>query len=329
MLPPYAVLREKRAQPPKPVKYNSRLFDVMGLSLKGELLLRDQQAVHQDVRVEHFAGRPVLLDGVRWRAVSLEAITGPSDATLHLVHLYNPLHKLTVTGASIMRVQFLSVNGNHILGKVKHGIVRLVPVASQAERRIPLRSGQRFEARLRNRELEGPYTVEVSDKGQLTAAGVDRNGVWQRIRVEPGEIAPRYEMVASPDFGASFDVDAFVFHEDQLRSRATGVGTDPAGRPIQDPLFGILATDVIPQLSNGAQHLAVFEQFIRDHIHPGTSTQFKASTSRPPRKLTVLNISMCNQGDAQCVLDALVEFRRLNPSADMSVVVSKLGPAEF
>ncbi|KAF9536602.1 hypothetical protein EC957_010320 [Mortierella hygrophila] len=323
MLPPYALLRAKRAQPPKPVKYNDRLYDVMGMSLKGELVLRDQQAVHQDVRVEHFAGQPVMLDGVRWRAISLEAITGPLDATLQLEHLRNPLHTLTVTGANIMRVQFPSVNGNHTLGEVKHGIVRLT------ERRIRLRPGQRFEARLRNRELEGPYAIEVDDKGQLTAAGMDRNGTWQRIVVEPAEIAPRYKMVASPDFCASFDVGAFVFHEDQLRSRATSVGTDPAGRPIQDPLFGSLAAGVIPRLNNGAKHLAVFEQFIRNHTQSDANTSVEASTSGAPRRLTVLSISMCNQGDARCALDALVEFRRQNPDVDMSIVVSKLGPTEF
>ncbi|KAF9205022.1 hypothetical protein BGZ49_004568 [Haplosporangium sp. Z 27] len=329
MLPPYALLREERAQPPKPIKYNDRLYDVMGVSSKGELILRDQQAVHQDVRVEHFTGRPVMLDGMCWRAVSLEVTTGPLDATLRLVHLRNPLHTLTVTGAEIMRVQFPSINGNHTLGRVKHGIVRLVPVVPQTKRRIPLRPGQRFEARLRNRELEGPYIIEVGNKNKLIAAGVDRNGIWQHIVVEPAEIAPRYETVASPDFGASFDVDAFVFREDQLRSQATSVGTNPAGRPIQDPLFGSLAAGVIPQLSNGAKHLTVFEQFICNHAQPDVTASVEASTNGARRRLTVLNISMCNQGNAHCVLDALVEFRRQNPDAEMFIVVSKLGPTEF
>ncbi|KAF9964770.1 hypothetical protein BGZ70_005959 [Mortierella alpina] len=169
----------------------------------------------------------------------------------------------------------------------------------------------------------------VSDKGQLIAAGVDRNGFWKRIAVEPAEIAPRYETVASPDYGACFDVDAFVSHEDQLRSRQTGVGADPNGRPVQDPLLGSLALGVFPYLSNGAQHLAVFEQFIRSYTHPDASKSYKVKSCTASRRLIVLNISMCNQGDAQCVLDALIEIRHQNPDADMFVVVSKLGPAEL
>ncbi|KAH7176855.1 hypothetical protein EDB81DRAFT_675843 [Dactylonectria macrodidyma] len=114
----------------------------------------------------------------------------------------------------------------------------------------------------------------------------------------------------------------FLFCEDQLRNRATSVGADPDGGPVQDPLLGILPAGDMPLLTNGAGHLAVFEDFIRDHAQPPSDTE-------KPRRLTLLNLSMSNQGDARGVLSALVDFRHQNPDADMAIVVSKLGPTDF
>lgn len=324
MLPPFQQLRAERARAPVPVEYDGLPHDIVGVSPEGELLLRDQRAMHRDMRIECFTGRPAILDGIFWRVVSLEAITGPSDAilVLKLVDPRNTARTRTLTGTKTTRVRFPSAEGEHKLGPVKHGIVRMAPLASDVKVRMSLQSGQRFEARLRGRELEGPYTIDVSDSGRLMATGVARSGISQCISIQPAGISPRYETLESLDFGASFDVDMFLFCEDQLRSRATSVGADPDGGPIQDPLFGSLPADEMPLLTNGAGHLAVFEDFIRDHAQPD-------STREKPRRLTLLNLSMSNQGDARGVLSALVDFRRQNPNADMAIVVSKLGPTDF
>ncbi|KAH7118487.1 hypothetical protein EDB81DRAFT_667843 [Dactylonectria macrodidyma] len=114
----------------------------------------------------------------------------------------------------------------------------------------------------------------------------------------------------------------FLFCEDQLRNRATSVGADPSGGPVQDPLLGILPAGNMPLLTNGAEHLAVFEDFIRAHAR-------SPNKKKKPRRLTLLNLSMSNQGDARGVLSALVDFRRQNSDADMAIVVSKLGPTDF
>ncbi|KAH6967775.1 hypothetical protein BKA56DRAFT_597165 [Ilyonectria sp. MPI-CAGE-AT-0026] len=324
MLPPFQRLRTERVRAPEPVEYDGLPHDIVGVSPEGQLLLRDQRAMHRDMRIECFTGRPAILDGIFWRVISLEAMTSPSDAIL-ILKLADPRNTArirTLTGTKATRVRFPSAEGEHKLGPVKHGIVRMAPLASEAKVRMPLHPGQRFEARLLGRELEGPYTIDVSDSGRLTAAGVDRSGISQCISIQPGDISPRYETVESLDFGASFDVDRFLFCEDQLRSRATSVGADPNGGPIQDPLFGSLPAGEMPLLTNGAGHLAVFEDFIRDHAQPDAARE-------KPRRLTLLNLSMSNQGDARGVLSALVDFRRQNPDAEMAIVVSKLGPTDF
>ncbi|KAF7544676.1 hypothetical protein G7Z17_g9762 [Cylindrodendrum hubeiense] len=321
MLPPYARSREERARVPEPVDYGGRPHDVIGVGPESDLLLRDQCAMHRDMRIECFTGGPAMLDGVCWRVISLEAVTGPSDAVLKLVDPHTAKTR-TITGAKTRRVKFPSAKGEHKLGPVKHGIIRMEPVASQATVGISLRPGHRFEARLYDRELEGPYSISVDNGGRLMATGVDRDGSSLQIAISPTEIAPRYKTIESLDFGSSFDVDMFLFCEDQLRSRATSVGADPDGGPIQDPLFGTLPAGEMPLLTNGADHLAVFEDFIRDHAQPDTP-------SEKPRQLTLLNLSMSNQGDASGVLSALVDFRHQNPNANMTIVVSKLGPTDF
>ncbi|CAF3457627.1 unnamed protein product [Fusarium graminearum] len=88
------------------------------------------------------------------------------------------------------------------------------------------------------------------------------------------------------------------------------------------PVFGTLSPGQVPLLTNGLDHLKLFEKFIRDNT-PRDSFQ------RIPRNLTVLNLSMCDQGDAKVVMDALIDFRRHNPDARISIVVSKLGPTAY
>ncbi|ENH71576.1 hypothetical protein FOC1_g10007814 [Fusarium oxysporum f. sp. cubense race 1] len=87
-------------------------------------------------------------------------------------------------------------------------------------------------------------------------------------------------------------------------------------------MFGTLSRGPVPLLTNGLDHLVVFEKFIRDCTIASPKTPQQ-------RRLTILNLSMCDQGDAKIVVDALIDFREQNPDAIMSVVVSKLGPTIY
>lgn len=335
MLPPYKRPRDERRRPPKPMFYKGKMYDVMGGNDQGQLVLRDERAIHRDVRVEKLAGSKVIFDNVRWKVARIEVTSGPVDAVLHLVDAEDRSRTLIVTGSDVMRVQFLGVRGRHVLGQARHDIIRMQPVVSNDTIRIPVQPGNRFEARLRGRELEGLYTIQAHDNGRLVATGLDRYRILRCISISSSDIAPRYEQIASPDYGANFDVDAFLFREDQLRGRATDVGAgDPGSGPVQDPLLGRLccpeaasAAAAVPRLRNGAAHLQYFERFIRRHLRPDEAAKERNPNGVvPPRRLTVLNLEMINQGGARGVLDALVAFRHYNPDAEISIVVARLGP---
>lgn len=329
ILPLYARSRSERARLPKPVEVGGRFYDVMGVSQEHDLVLRDQHAVHQDMRIEQFAGRPVMLDGVRWRVVSLDTTPDLLETTLQLTNPRDPSSKFTVASADITRVEFPSTNGEHTLGPIKHGIVRMAPVTSRNEVKITLQPGDKFEARLNERELDGPYVIQLGDDHQLIATGISEDGDPQCIVINPSEVAPRYASIMSLDFGANFDVDTFLYREDQLRGKANIPGSDLRDGLVLDPLFGSLPSTVTPLLTNGADHLAVFERFVRDNAQPNTSAMSKVGSEHVRRRLTVINLSMSNQGDAREILNALVDFRIQNPDAEMSIVASKLGPTEF
>lgn len=332
MLPIYVRERKDRARDPRPVEHAGRLHDIMGVSpdMK-DLVLRDTHAIQQDVRIETFTGRLVTLNNKCWRVVSLEATAGLPwvDSVITMV-LENSESGMvtTVSPTDMKHVRILSANGEHRLGLVKHGIMRMEPVVPRVTSRIRLQPGLRFEARLWHRELQGPYMIEVGKDGQLTATGLGPDGKPQYLSITPAHIAPRYVTVASPDFGACFDVDTFAHREDQLRSHATHVGANPDGGPIQDPLFACLPPDVVPRITNGAAHLGVFEQFIRRRIATDGGPA-DADADAAQRRLTIFNLSISNQGDACQVLKALVDFRSHNPAADIRMVVSKLGPTQF
>ncbi|KAM0547207.1 hypothetical protein ACHAPJ_010467 [Fusarium lateritium] len=330
--PVYARSRCQRARAPTPILHDGHVYDLVGVKSYHELVLRDQCALHLDIRIESFPGRTAILDGVTWHVDFLEAILDPLDFTKpprRVLHL----KRCTSTGKinkaikepDNLRAVFPSSKSEHRLGPIKHGIVRMIPTASRRRVLKPLTPGQEFEARLRGRELYGPFRIEVRKDRQLIAKHVSDGVCLLKFPVDPYEIAPSYIRVNCPDFGGCFDIDAFLYCEDKLRCRATSVKAIKAMRlPLSDrvPMFGTLSRGQVPRLANGLDHLVIFERFIRECTNPRLDTGQQ-------RKLTVLNLSMCDQGDAKIVIDALVDFRKQNPDAEMSAVVSKLGPTAY
>lgn len=330
--PVYARSRSERARAPTPIEHNGHIYDLVGVNSHQQLILRDQCALHLDIRIECFAGRAAILDGVTWQVDYLEAIPDPLDFTRPprlVLHLKRWTGKVQIRKAidepDNLRAIFPGSRGKHTLGPIKHGIVRMIPTASRQRIHKPLLAGTTFEARLRGRELYGPLQIEVKKDGQLVAKHALDGLCLIKFAIEPHEIAPSHVRVNCPDFGGCFDIDAFLYCEDKLRCRATSVKAIKAMRlptSDRDLMFGTLPRGPVPLLTNGLDHLVVFEKFIRECTVPCPKTPQQ-------RRLTILNLSMCDQGDAKIVVDALVEFRKYNPDAIMSIVVSKLGPTIY
>lgn len=329
--PIYARSRCQRSRPPKPIEHNGNFFNLVGVNSCRELVLRDQRALHLDVRIECFPDRFVMFEGVEWQVDQLEAIphlldfTKPPRLLLHLKRrTYTGEVRVQVDEPDNLRVTFPSSKGEHTLGPIKHGIVRMFSMASRRRVLAPMEPGKRFEARLRGRELYGPFQIDVKNNGQLIARSVSNGDCGIRFPVEPHDIAPSYVRVNCVDFGGCFDIDSFLYYEDKLRCRATSVKAIGATRVTSDrvPVFGTLSPGQVPLLTNGLAHLKVFENFIRDNMH-------RNHDQKRSRQLTILNLSMCDQGDAKVVMDALIDFRKHNTDARMSIVVSKLGPTAY
>ncbi|KAF5636751.1 long-chain-fatty-acid ligase [Fusarium tjaetaba] len=328
----YVRTRSERARAPTPIEYNEHVYDLVGVNAHHQLVLRDQRALHMDIRIECFPGRAAVIDGVQWQVDYLEAIADPLDFAVPprlILHLrrWTPKGQIhqSVNEPDNLRVIFPGSRGEHTLGPIKHGIVRMLPLASRRRVHKPLAPGMTFEARLRGRELYGPFQIEAQKDGQLVARHVLDGSRGVKFTVEPHEIAPSYVRVNCPDFGGCFDIDAFLYCEDKLRCRATSVKAIKAMRlstSDRDPMFGTLPRGPLPLLTNGLDHLLIFEKFIRECTVPSPKTPQQ-------RRLTILNLSMCDQGDAKIVVDALVDFRKHNPDAMMSAVVSKLGPTIY
>ncbi|RGP71967.1 long-chain-fatty-acid-- ligase [Fusarium sporotrichioides] len=329
--PVYARSRCERSRPPKSIEHDGSAFSLVGVNSCRELVLRDQRALHLDVRIECFPERVVVFDGIVWQVDRLEAIPHPLDFTkpprrmLHLKRWTSSGEvRAEVDEPDNLSVVFPSSKGEHTLGPIKHGIVRMISTASRRRVLKPLEPGKQFEARLRGRELHGPFQIDVKKNGQLIANNVSGSDCLVRFAVEPHEIAPSYVRVNCSDFGGSFDIDSFLYYEDKLRCRATSVKAIRATWFTNDraPMFGTLRSGQVPLLTNGLKHLEVFEKFIRDNMHRGYD-------QKGPRQLTILNLSMCDQGDAKIVMDALIDFRKHNLDAKISIVVSKLGPTAY
>lgn len=311
------------AQPGNAVTYEREPWLTAGRNEQG-IVLRDPQnaertVVVPDARAAEIAtpvGREVTYQGETWRFQALQSPgwqPGVERRGFQLVDPGNPERTVFVPENRAVDIRMrLGEDGDYRFGDVRHGVIRLNPMDGGREITMPLAPGMTFEARLRDRELEGPYRITVGNDGELTATGRIRNGNEVTQRIEPSDIAPRYVEVRSPDFNDRFEVDSFVAREANLRNRA--IATEPTGLPLRDPAFGNLDGTPGPQLALGAQSLETQADFIRrnaGNLAPGQTPS-----------LTVFNIAFSNEGEARQVLDAMSEFRRMHGDAAQIRIVA-------
>jgi hypothetical protein len=259
-------------------------------------------------------GREVTYQGETWRFQALQSPgwqPGVDRRGFQLVDPDNPERTVFVPENRAVDIRMrLGEDGEYRFGDVRHGVIRLQPMQPDRDFTMPLQPGMSFEARLRDREMEGPYRITVGENGELTATGRIRNGTEVTQRIEPSDIAPRYVDVRSPDFNDSFQVDSFIHREANTRNRA--ISTEPTGLPLRDPAFGNLDGTPSPQLALGAQSLETQADFIRrnaGNLEPGQSPS-----------LTVFNIAFSNEGEARRVLEAIGDFRDMHPDAPIRIV---------
>jgi hypothetical protein len=325
---PSEAMFEMRATTPQalaesgnPVMYGREPWLTAGRNETG-IVLRDPQNAERTVVVpdaraaEIFTpvGRDVTYQGETWRFQALLSPgwqKGVDQRGFQLVDPDNPERRVFVPENRAVDIRMrLGDDGEYRFGDVRHGVIRMRPMEPDREISMPLQPGMTFEARLRDREMEGPYRITVGDNGELTATGRIRNGTEVTQRIEPSDIAPRFVDVRSPDFNDSFQVDSFIHREANTRNRA--ISTEPTGLPLRDPAFGNLDGTPSPQLALGAQSLQTQADFIRrnaGNLEPGQSPS-----------LTVFNIAFNNQGEARQVLDAMSDFRQMHPDAPIRIV---------
>ncbi|GAA4797281.1 XVIPCD domain-containing protein [Lysobacter hankyongensis] len=309
------------AQSGNAVMYGREPWLTAGRNENG-IVLRDPQnaertTVVPDARAAEIftpVGREVTYQGETLRFQALQSPgwqPGVDRRGFQLVDPDNPERTVFVPENRAVDIRMrLGEDGEYRFGDVRHGVIRMRPMEPDREISMPLQPGMTFEARLRDREMEGAYRITVGDNGELTATGRIRNGTEVTQRIEPSDIAPRYVDVRSPDFNDSFQVDSFIHREANTRNRA--ISTEPTGLPLRDPAFGNLDGTPSPQLALGAQSLQTQADFIRrnaGNLEPGQTPS-----------LTVFNIAFNNQGEARQVLDAMSDFRQMHPNAPIRIV---------
>jgi hypothetical protein len=331
LLPYHQRPRAERMDAPDPIEVGGKRYDLVGVAADGQLRLRPESQVVRNIPSEAMfvngarrpdgsfeqVGREVTYRGETWRFDALASPgwqPGVTERGFGLVDPKNPERKVFVPAdqAGDITMRFAGDN-TYRLGDVRHGVIRLQPADPGPEILHRPRPGDRFEARLEGRELEGVKSITVGDDGRLSATGRLRNGMETTQTVQPTDLAPRWRDVDSPDFKDKFQVDSFSHREAAERSRA--LTTEPTGLPLRDPNFGTQPETVRPQLSLGAGSLDDQADFIRAQsarIPPGGDA-----------RLTVYNIAFNNQGEAQRVLDAIGDFRERHPNAKIEVVAYK------
>ena len=82
----------------------------------------------------------------------------------------------------------------------------------------------------------------------------------------------------------------------------------------------------MPRLASGSEHLTIIEQFILEHASPPRTSQ---ATKSRLRCLTLAQYFGEQRRRAHGVLGTLTTFRQQNPAAEICLVASKLGLAQY
>lgn len=307
---------------PRPIDLDGQPYTLGRVNTDGTLLfVRDTPPeVYQNARQlvgarADFAGQSWQVEAVANKAVQLRGDNG-ARTTLSFDAL-----KADAPDRPAFR---LGNEAYHLTGVSDTGGLRFAPKVPLASDAVTLRPQDLppFEAVLRTRAHEGPYTVVPDPQtGALRATQLDaagKPGAW--IAIEPRDLAPAYTDVAHSDFGAVKAPTTTVARDDlEVKGRAPEAGatwTRPSRESspvISDPRIGSVSPSaeliVLPNAAAG--------QLLVDSVR----------TSRGP--LVVKMKAMEEGAGVDRLVDALVERRSQRlPSGEPTPVTVVMNPIE-
>ena len=196
------------------------------------------------------------------------------------------------------RIEFAFPNGStYIARQTVDGSVRFDPTESERTR-IAIEPGMQFEARLRGRETESPYRIEVGADFSFSARSTDpaRSGDHAE-RISASDIAPTWQRVTST---TAPDTELFV---DSAQYRRAAQRVSREGEP--DYPIGTLDGESTVRHGFANQLYRPVLDALRDPATTGdvSIAMYGIGTSREGRQYT----------------DALMDYARRNPDAQVTI----------
>ena len=325
--PWFAASRSTRRTPPPPIELDGKKYNVSSATQDGfwleaegnrskyiqteDLFQKHYNKTGPDVdtSVEDRPRRTVKYDKKDWE---IDALNGDKDTEEQWFVLRDPKtgakQNVPTQEASDITFQFKPKGEVYEFGATTHGVIRLNPVERTPARKLSFDEAGPVQVRLKNRELNGLFTVEKNDANQLIATGRDKYDKPMTLEITPDDVQGRYVAQHSPDFERAngnpmFEVDAFDFREAQVKAAADKAKTS---HPLQrDPLLGTASADTKARLDKGGESLESMKNFIlRDDLEG---------------PLDLFNVMAENQGAATEVFDALKAYKQKNPDEPVRV----------
>jgi hypothetical protein len=292
----FARPRAERMSPPTPFAMDGQRFDIQGVDSSGHLVMRPHELVPRLMPTSTLVGREVRFEDRSWTVVKISSTNKGKTATYTLGAI-NGGNTIDVPANADSNVTLAFSNGRRYRAEyLPVEAVLLKPVDQGDDVRLKLHPGMIFQARLRGREQEGAYTITVGPNDQLHAEGFARDGSRQQITILPGEIAPRFETVASTRADNNLQIDSFRLQEMRQMARAD---TDSLRLPSLPP-------DTQPRVVEGQALLAFMSSLI-------------AGLDRPDQ-LIISTHALNAMGQAEPVISAIQDVRARHPSGAVTIV---------
>ena len=289
--PEYKLSRSVRSRLPEPILMEGVPHDLVGFKADNKILLRPSGWQRRIMPLRVLRSKVVEFEGDSWKVVNIH-----KDGYLLQYAGKNPSKNEStklVSKEDSYHVRFkFPGGGEYSLGNSANNGVSLEPVHPPAIIEKLLTPGLTFQAYLKGRELEGPYTIKVKNDHSLRAKGKNHHGQPIELNIKIDELNTTYSEIENRDLGDIFHVRTFdVVEQNSLKIQFGRVSNNHRPDLLTNPAYN---QKIIDKLNDPSIHGDVTIFTFRAHLH----------------------------GDMLPMKNAIINYVKRNPTAKVTLIAS-------
>jgi hypothetical protein len=284
--PDFALPRSERMQQGSSFYLEGEMFEILG-SNEENLILQNRASFDKFIPNRALEGRTVIYEDQHWTVSnsSWKSLTLQYEGT-EIVVPKDYFADITVEFAGGQK---------YALYPSQHNVFELKALADQKRIELPVSQLVPFQSRIKGHELDGPYSISLSDNGALIAEGRDKDGFVQTETITAADLSGNYSTFPSIDFNKTFPVDSFLAAESINKSNQLLSGKN----------MGFVSDEVNAELGLGE---VIFDRAIN-----------LLETENSGSDVHIWTYAFNSRDEAASFSNALIEYKAKFPEANITL----------